>query len=140
MNSFNKKLNGNINKAKAVLTLIMMLSGVLFSATVPIASYAAPAEMVQTVHQSSPSGGGGAGADGDSSGVAELDAAKDRTTQLVKWVCAWIGGLIALVSLIIALVMAASHQQEQRNQALVGLALGLMIAFAPQVVDFLLGK
>jgi hypothetical protein len=76
----------------------------------------------------------------DTSGVAELDSAKERTDSLIKWVCAWVGGIIALVSLIIALVMASSHQQEQRNQALVGLAVGIIIAFAPQVVNYLLGN
>ena len=46
----------------------------------------------------------------------------------------------ALKLIIIALVMASSHQQEQRNQALVGLAVGIIIAFAPQVVNYLLGN
>ncbi len=75
----------------------------------------------------------------ESSGVPELDAAKERTTSLVKWICRWVGGLVALVSLVVALFMASSHQTEQRNTALVTCAIGIVIAFAPDVIDYLLG-
>ena len=76
----------------------------------------------------------------DSSGITELDQAKERTTKLIKWICRWIGGLIALVSLVVALFMASSHQTEQRNTALVTCAIGIVIAFAPDVITYLLGK
>ena len=76
----------------------------------------------------------------ESSGVQALDDAKDRTNSLVKWICRWVGGLVALVSLVVALFMASSHQTEQRNTALVTCAIGIVIAFAPDVINYLLGN
>lgn len=76
----------------------------------------------------------------ESSGVTELDEAKDRTDSLIEWICRWIGGTVAVVSLIVAAFMAGSHQTEQRNQALVVMVLGIVIFFAPQIIDYLLGR
>lgn len=76
----------------------------------------------------------------ESSGVSELDAAKDRTDSLIEWICRWIGATIAVISLIVAAMMASSHQTEQRNTALVVMVLGIVIFFAPQIIDYLLGR
>ena len=76
----------------------------------------------------------------DTSGVTELDEAKDRTDSLINWICKWIGATIAIISLIVAAMMASSHQTEQRNQALAVMVLGIVIFFAPQIIDYLLGK
>lgn len=76
----------------------------------------------------------------ESSGISELDAAKDRTDKLIEWICRWIGGTIAVVSLIVAAMMASSHQTEQRNTALIVMVLGIVIFFAPQIINYLLGR
>ena len=142
MKSFKSMIDGGVNKLRILIFMTCMIAGILQPVSMPVISGFAncygTAPAIDTASSNIIIGGVYADEDDGSSGVTELDEAKKRTNDLVKWVCAWVGGLIALVSLIIALVMAASHQQEQRNQALAGVALGLMIAFAPQIIDYLL--
>lgn len=76
----------------------------------------------------------------ESSGVTELDAARTRVDKLIEWVCKWIGAVIALVALIAAIIMASSHQTEQRNNALVVMVFGVIIFFAPQIINYVLNK
>lgn len=76
----------------------------------------------------------------ESSGVTELDNARTRVDKLIEWVCKWIGAIIALVALIAAIIMASSHQTEQRNQALVVMVFGVIIFFAPQIINYILNR
>ena len=75
----------------------------------------------------------------DSSGVPELDNAKGRVNGLVKWVLRWAGWVIAVCSLVYALAMQSSHQIDQRNAALVVAICGVVIAFSPEIVNYILG-
>lgn len=74
------------------------------------------------------------------SGVTELDNAADRTNKLVTWVCAWVGGLMALFGIIWAAINQASHNSEGRNQGIIVGAIGVVVAFAPQITNMILGK
>ena len=74
------------------------------------------------------------------SGVTELDNAAEKTNSLVTWVCSWIGGLMALFGIIWAAINQASHNSEGRNQGIIVGAIGVVIAFAPSIVKWILGK
>lgn len=76
----------------------------------------------------------------DSSGVAELDQAADRTNKLINWVCGWIGGIMALFGFIWAAMNQAGHNTESRNMGIIVGAIGVVIAFAPSIVNWILGK
>ena len=74
------------------------------------------------------------------SGVTELDNAANKTNTLVTWVCGWIGGLMALFGIIWAAFNQASHNSEGRNQGIIVGAVGIIVAFAPQITNMILGK
>ena len=74
------------------------------------------------------------------SGVTELDNAATKTNTLVTWVCSWIGGLMALFGIIWAAINQASHNSEGRNQGIIVGAIGIIVAFAPQITNMILGK
>lgn len=74
------------------------------------------------------------------SGVTELDEAANRTNTLVTWVCGWIGGLMALFGIIWAAINQASHNSEGRNQGIIVGAIGIVVAFAPQITNMILGR
>ncbi len=74
------------------------------------------------------------------SGVTELDNAATKTNTLVTWVCGWIGGLMALFGIIWAAINQASHNSEGRNQGIIVGAVGIIVAFAPQITNMILGK
>ena len=76
----------------------------------------------------------------DSSGVAELDQAAERTNKLINWVCGWIGGIMALFGFIWAAMNQAGHNTESRNMGIIVGAIGVVIAFAPSIVNWILGK
>ena len=76
----------------------------------------------------------------DSSGVTELDNAANKTNSLVSWICSWIGGLMALFGIIWAAINQASHNSEGRNQGIIVGAIGIVVAFAPTITNFILGK
>ncbi len=75
-----------------------------------------------------------------SSGVTELDNAASKTDSLVTWICSWIGGLMALFGIIWAAINQASHNSEGRNQGIIVGAIGIVVAFAPQITKMILGK
>ena len=75
-----------------------------------------------------------------SSGVTELDNAATKTNTLVTWICSWIGGLMALFGIIWAAINQASHNSEGRNQGIIVGAIGIIVAFAPQITNMILGK
>jgi len=75
-----------------------------------------------------------------SSGVTELDNAASKTDSLVTWICSWIGGLMALFGIIWAAINQASHNSEGRNQGIIVGAIGIIVAFAPQITKMILGK
>ncbi len=74
------------------------------------------------------------------SGVTELDNAAAKTDSLVTWICSWIGGLMALFGIIWAAINQASHNSEGRNQGIIVGAIGIVVAFAPQITKVILGK
>ena len=74
------------------------------------------------------------------SGVTELDNAANKTNTLVTWICSWIGGLMALFGIIWAAINQASHNSEGRNQGIIVGAIGIIVAFAPQITNMILGK
>ncbi len=74
------------------------------------------------------------------SGVTELDNAAEKTNTIVTWVCSWIGGLMALFGIIWAAINQASHNSEGRNQGIIVGAIGIVVAFAPQITKVILGK
>ncbi len=76
----------------------------------------------------------------DSSGVAELDQAAERTNKLINWVCGWIGGIMALFGFIWAAMNQAGHNTESRNMGIIVGVIGVVIAFAPSIVKWILGK
>lgn len=76
----------------------------------------------------------------DSSGVAELDQAAERTNTLITWVCGWIGGIMALFGFIWAAMNQAGHNTESRNMGIIVGVIGVVIAFAPSIVNWILGK
>lgn len=84
--------------------------------------------------------GGGNTTESGGSGVAELDEAANKTNTLVKWVCGWIGGLMALFGIIWAAINQASHNSEGRNQGIIVGAIGIVVAFAPQITSMILGR
>ena len=69
------------------------------------------------------------------SGVTELDNAAEKTNTIVTWVCSWIGGLMALFGIIWAAINQASHNSEGRNQGIIVGAIGIVVAFAPQITN-----
>ena len=74
------------------------------------------------------------------SGVTELDNAATKTNTLVTWICSWIGGIMALFGIIWAAINQASHNSEGRNQGIIVGAIGIVVAFAPQITKMILGK
>ena len=74
------------------------------------------------------------------SGVTELDNAASKTDSLVTWICSWIGGLMALFGISWAAINQASHNSEGRNQGIIVGAIGIVVAFAPQITKMILGK
>jgi hypothetical protein len=76
----------------------------------------------------------------ETSGVTELDNAATKTNKLVTWVCSWIGGLMALFGIIWAAINQASHNSDGRNQGIIVGAVGIVVAFAPQITNMILGK
>ena len=74
------------------------------------------------------------------SGVTELDNAATKTNTIVTWICSWIGGLMALFGIIWAAINQASHNSEGRNQGIIVGAIGIIVAFAPQITNMILGK
>lgn len=76
----------------------------------------------------------------DSSGVKELDQAAERTNKLINWICGWIGGIMALFGFIWAAMNQAGHNTESRNMGIIVGAIGVVIAFAPSIVKWILGK
>ena len=76
----------------------------------------------------------------DSSGVPELDSAAERTNKLINWVCGWIGGIMALFGFIWAAMNQAGHNTESRNMGIIVGVIGVVIAFAPSIVKWILGK
>ena len=76
----------------------------------------------------------------DSSGVPELDNAAERTNKLINWVCGWIGGIMALFGFIWAAMNQAGHNTESRNMGIIVGVIGVVIAFAPSIVKWILGK
>ncbi|MCR4609897.1 MAG: hypothetical protein K5750_09430 [Eubacterium sp.] len=76
----------------------------------------------------------------DSSGVTELDQAAERTNKLINWVCGWLGGIMALFGFIWAAMNQAGHNTESRNMGIVVGVIGVVIAFAPSIVKWILGK
>lgn len=90
--------------------------------------------------ESSDSSNGSSDSSNGSSGVEKLDEAANRTNKLVTWVCAWVGGLMALFGIIWAAINQASHNSEGRNQGIIVGAIGIVVAFAPQITNMILGK
>lgn len=84
-------------------------------------------------------GGTGVGVNG-SSGVSELDRAATRTNTLINWICGWIGGIMALFGFIWAAMNQAGHNTDSRNMGIIVAAVGIVIAFAPRIVNFILGR
>ena len=74
------------------------------------------------------------------SGVTELDNAATKTNTIVTWICSWIGALMALFGIIWAAINQASHNSEGRNQGIIVGAIGIIVAFAPQITNMILGK
>ena len=86
-----------------------------------------------------PGTGTGVGVNG-SSGVSELDKAATRTNTLINWICGWIGGIMALFGFIWAAMNQAGHNTDSRNMGIIVAAVGIVIAFAPRIVNFILGR
>lgn len=84
-------------------------------------------------------GSSGVGVNG-SSGVSELDKAATRTNTLINWICGWIGGIMALFGFIWAAMNQAGHNTDSRNMGIIVAAVGIVIAFAPRIVNFILGR
>ncbi len=74
-----------------------------------------------------------------SSGVTELDNAAKKTNTLINWICGWLGGIMALFGFIWAAMNQAGHNTESRNMGIIVAVVGVVIAFAPKIVNFILG-
>lgn len=83
--------------------------------------------------------GTGIGVNG-SSGVTELDNAAKRTNTLINWICGWFGAVVALFGFIWAAMNQAGHNVESRNMGIIVCVVGIVIAFAPKIVNFILGN
>ncbi|MBQ9872761.1 MAG: hypothetical protein IJM27_12645 [Eubacterium sp.] len=81
---------------------------------------------------------GGIGVNG-SSGVTELDNAAKKTNKLINWICGWLGGIMALFGFIWAAMNQAGHNTESRNMGIIVAVVGIVIAFAPKIISFILG-
>lgn len=75
-----------------------------------------------------------------SSGVTELDNAAKRTNSLINWICGWFGAVVALFGFIWAAMNQAGHNVESRNMGIIVCVVGIVIAFAPKIVNFILGN
>lgn len=73
-----------------------------------------------------------------SSGVKELDDAAKKTNTLINWVCGWLGGIMALFGFIWAVMNQAGHNTDSRNMGIIVAIVGIVIAFAPKIVSFIL--
>ena len=71
---------------------------------------------------------------------ASATVSDPKTNTLVTWICSWIGGLMALFGIIWAAINQASHNSEGRNQGIIVGAIGIVVAFAPQITNMILGK
>ena len=83
--------------------------------------------------------GTGIGVNG-SSGVTELDNAAKRTNTLINWICGWFGAVVALFGFIWAAMNQAGHNVESRNMGIIVRVVGIVIAFAPKIVNVILGN
>lgn len=73
-----------------------------------------------------------------SSGVKELDDAAKKTNTLINWICGWLGGIMALFGFIWAAMNQAGHNTDSRNMGIIVAVVGIVIAFAPKIVSFIL--
>ena len=67
--------------------------------------------------------------------IIDVGIANKDTNYVVR-----IGGLMALFGIIWAAINQASHNSEGRNQGIIVGAIGIVVAFAPQITKMILGK
>ena len=129
------------NRIKMVLAAALIMGVAFFMAKgEAVEAKTAPCEGTASVSGYITSSIGGTTMLKESSGVKELDDAADRTNKLINWVCGWIGGIMALFGFIWAAMNQAGHNTESRNMGIIVGAIGVVIAFAPSIVTWILGK
>ncbi|MBR6218863.1 MAG: hypothetical protein IKQ63_10150 [Eubacterium sp.] len=131
----------NYNRIKLLVMVALFVSAAFFMVKgEKVNARTATGSGVESVSESIGSSINGVDVLKDSSGVAELDQAADRTNKLINWVCGWIGGIMALFGFIWAAMNQAGHNTESRNMGIIVGAIGVVIAFAPSIVNWILGK
>ena len=131
----------NYNRIKLLVMVALFVSAAFFMVKgEKVNARTATGGGVESVSESIGSSINGVEVLKDSSGVAELDQAADRTNKLINWVCGWIGGIMALFGFIWAAMNQAGHNTESRNMGIIVGAIGVVIAFAPSIVNWILGK
>ena len=131
----------NYNRIKLLVMVALFVSAAFFMVKgKKVNARTATGSGVESVSESIGSSINGVEVLKDSSGVAELDQAADRTNKLINWVCGWIGGIMALFGFIWAAMNQAGHNTESRNMGIIVGAIGVVIAFAPSIVNWILGK
>lgn len=137
--NFKRNSNGAVGYLKSFLLFLTGLIGlfsVLYTDNLTVHAKGADSNLTQsTAYINS----GSTILHDESSGVTELDTASNKVNKIIKWAVTWIGAIIALVGLVAAIIMASSHQTEQRNQALIAMVMGLIIAFSPQIIEYVTG-
>lgn len=78
--------------------------------------------------------------DGADTGVNELDASINRGTNLLVGLTRSLGGAVTLVGIVIAAIGFFGHQEELKAKAPIITSVGVVIYFANEIMNFLVGK
>lgn len=75
-----------------------------------------------------------------STGVEGLDTSLDNGTTLLEGVCRAFGGMVTMIGIVLGAIGFFGHQTDMKAQAPIWIGVGVVIFFAPEITDFLLGR
>lgn len=72
-------------------------------------------------------------------GVTSVDDAGKRATQFIKGGLRLLGTIVAVICLFMGIANATQHDTAGRNMCLIGMGLGILMAFSWDIVVFIIG-
>lgn len=80
------------------------------------------------------------GSDGSSTGVSDVDSALKNLKTLIVGIVRVFGGIAALVGVVICVLGFTSHNREQQWAGVLVAIAGIIVVFAPEIVNAITGK